>query len=1011
MQDMTMNIWLFSKRWAGLLLVLFGLLAPAMAASFQLVSGRDPGQAPPAGGSGDSCLPLLSPDGRYVLFASTAHNLILTSNGLPIPALVPPRLNVYRRDRSNATTVLASVNLAGTGGGNGDSLPGGVSQDGRYALFESSASNLVPGDTNANSDVFLRDFVSGTTLLVSRSTNGYLGNGASRSADFTPDGRHVAFVSAADNLVAGDNNRIPDVFVRDLQEGVTTLVSVGALSTYPASLLSSSESPDITPDGRFVAFRSTAINLVEGVRATNDLYVRDLVAGTTYWASAYARTALQSVTGKTNAASFNHCLSADGRFVAYETCLAPLTSPSASGILLRYDRQTGGTDVIHTNATVTVPMAMAEGISLDTTPDGRFIAFVANTNGITGANTCLLVWDGDTGGTVLASGNASNAVPANSTCDWPALDPSGRYVAFLSDAPGLVTNVLVGSSHLYLRDLQAGTTVLVNAHTNGTGSPLTSATAPRLSADGRFVTFESPDGPLVPNDRNHNLDVLVRDMAAGTHELVSARDPALGSQTANGFSSFSANAISADARYIAFASEGDNVAGTDTNGCRDIFVRDLATGSNLLVSATTDGFAGNGHSLEAGISGDARYVAFTSSATNLVAGDGNKVQDVFVRDLQAGTTALVSRRANGSGAGNKDSYSPVLSADGRYILFRSKATDLASGSFSSTENLFVRDLTTGTNHALTTSGVSAATMTPSGRFVAFDATPASASRSILHVWDSQTKSRVYTNATARLTSLGISPDGNRLAYATASQLWGVDRAARTNWLISAIAATARINPRFNRDGRWLTYGKPVGGSNQVYLYDVAARTERLVSRGYNSALPALGHSDSADISPDGRYVAYRSLAPNVVANDTNGAADIFLYDQLTDANSLLSANRSGSGAAERQSLAPSFSADGQRLVFRTWASDILPQDYNESGDVLTYTFLTAVILSPNTPNQGPWISWPWVPDDTYRVQFKNRLNDPVWQDLPGDISNVGVKAYLQDSAPADTQRFYRILAY
>src|ERR1019366_9965343 len=116
-------------------------------------------------------------------------------------------------------------------------------------VLESSASDLVVGDTNNATDVFVRDMVSGATLLVSVSTNGQVGNGASRSPAMTPDGRYVAFVSAANNLVAGDTNGIPDVFVRDLQANVTTLVSVGARSASTSSL-TGPEAPDIRPDGR-----------------------------------------------------------------------------------------------------------------------------------------------------------------------------------------------------------------------------------------------------------------------------------------------------------------------------------------------------------------------------------------------------------------------------------------------------------------------------------------------------------------------------------------------------------------------------------------------------------------------------------------------------------------------------------------------------------------------------------------------------------------------------------------
>ena len=160
--------------------------------------------------------PIISQDGRYVLFASTANNLCLTTNHTSIPARWPAPLNVFLRDRSNATTVLVSVDLSGVAGGNGDSLPVELSTNGQYALFESAASDLVPGDTNNATDVFVRDLVKGTTVLVSGATNGLPGNGVSRSAAMTPDGRYVAFVSAANNLVPGDTNRIPDVFVRDL---------------------------------------------------------------------------------------------------------------------------------------------------------------------------------------------------------------------------------------------------------------------------------------------------------------------------------------------------------------------------------------------------------------------------------------------------------------------------------------------------------------------------------------------------------------------------------------------------------------------------------------------------------------------------------------------------------------------------------------------------------------------------------------------------------------------------
>ena len=267
-------------NWVFIIPIAFSIYSgfSTASASVQLVSSRNPFFAAPAGGNGDSGLSIISPNGRFVLFASAANNLTLTNNN---NSVLPRHLNVFLRDRTNDTPALVSVNLAGTGGGNGDSFPTGISTNGQFALFESSASDLVANDTNNVSDIFVRDLVNGTTTLVSVSTNGASGNGVSRGSVMTPDGRYVAFVSSVSNLVAGDNNGIDDVFVRDLQAGTTTLVSVGATASFPAngSVVSTSESPDISADCHYVAFYSSATNLVPGVSTVGEVYVRDLSGG------------------------------------------------------------------------------------------------------------------------------------------------------------------------------------------------------------------------------------------------------------------------------------------------------------------------------------------------------------------------------------------------------------------------------------------------------------------------------------------------------------------------------------------------------------------------------------------------------------------------------------------------------------------------------------------------------------------------------------------------------------
>lgn len=997
--------------WLALFLLL-GL--PARSDTLRLVSAFDHTSAS-AGGNGDSCLPVLSADGRYVLFASSANNLTLSSNGFPIPSAVPAWFNVYLRDRSNLTTTLISVSTNGIAGGNGNSVPSAFSTNGQFVLFESSANNLVVGDTNNTTDIFLRDLVNEQTWLVSASTNGSVANGSSRSAVMTPDARYVAFVSEASNLNPNDTNKIADVFVRDTQTLATTLISVGAVSANPTPVFpaGSSESPQISVDGRYVAFFSTATNLVPGVRTAGDIYVHDRMAGTNIWASSGMRAQLQAVSGKTNGVCYNLALSRDGKFVAYQASVSPLGAGVNTGIILRYALDTGNTDLVCTNAASAVPLP-EETRTLDVTPDGSMIAFVANSNGVQAITTCAQVWNASSGVTTLVSGDLSDAVTPGSLSTRPVMDATGRYVAFISTATNLVTNSLAGLWHVYVRDLLTATTVLVDADTNGVGSSVTASTVPSLSADGNFAAFESADGGLIANDGNRNLDVFVRDVVAGTNELVSTRHSSLASISPNGPSLLPAFASSADGRFIAFASEADNLVAGDTNGFRDVFVRDLASNSVVLVSSDPDGIAGNSLSTEPAISGNGRYVTFTSTATNLVAGDTNKLTDVFVRDLWTGATTLASLNSSGSGSANSNSYSPSLSTDGRWLLFRSQAKDLVNDSFSGADNLFVRDMQSATTVALTTRGLSTSDatpyrMTPDGHFVAFIGyMPGVPAPPLLYVWNNLLAARVFTN-TSGVGYSGFSDDGNLIAVSTLNEMRIIDRAASTNWLVTPIAASTRPQSRFSADGKSLTYARYVAPWYQVFLYDIPNRTEYLVSHATNSVLNGGGNSDSPDLTPDGRFVVYRTLATNIVASANGITRQIILYDRQTGLNTLVSANRFTGLPSDDNSLRTRFSLDGQTLLIQSWASDLVAGDFNQSSDIIAQPIFVAVIL-PSSAGQGPWLQWPFVPGKNYTVQFKHNLGDPAWQTLPGNYTNSGVKAWMQDLGPVNSQRFYRIQA-
>jgi Tol biopolymer transport system component len=1019
-----------SCMWCGFVF-LFAISCFYSTSAAQLVSVS--GIQSKLGGDGDSGLSIISPDGRFILFASTANNLTLTNNNLSV---LPCRFNVFLRDNLDGTTTLVSANQAGTGGGNGDSFPTGISMDGRFALFESSASDLVANDTNNTSDIFVRDVVNGTMTLVSISGTGGNASGASRGSVITPDGRYVAFVSAATNLVSGDTNNIADIFVRDLQAATTTLASVGAVTNAnspTANTATSSESPEITPDGRYVVFYSTATNLVSGVRTAGEVYVRDLVAGNTIWASTNARAIFKSVTGGTNIVSCNYSISDDGQFVAFEACTNS-SGASPRGIILRYSLQTGLTDIINTNASVQLfSYELIHNLSM--TSDGRFVAYVAN-NSTTNAIYC---WDAQTGANTLVSVSLDNLNPANGICDSPVISSNGQFVAFISSATNLVTNSLAGSFHVYVRDLPAGITRLLDIDTDGVGVGVDATTVPFMSADGSIVAFDSAN--LLPDNRHLVHDVFARNVTAGVTSLISASNPALLSKTPDGISGFTFFSVSSNGQFVAFYSDADNLVANDANGYRDVFIRDLLAGTNYLGSINTNGVSGDGISFDPAISGDGRYVVFTSSADNLVGGDTNRAQDVFVRDLQAGTTTLVSVSTDGIDPGNGDSFSPVISADGRYVLFHSKASNLATGSFgNSVENLFFRDLQTGTTYPLTTSGVSSAAMTPDGQAVAFIGGAVGISGIQLYVWNSQLNTLVYTNTSGTITFfsslvlVAISPNGQKLAFITGSvpYLYSVDLVANTiTQLTSSGVLSSHAGVQFSNDGRFLTYAVSSLNSTiqNVYFYDLQAGTNLLVSRSFDSTVITNANSDSPAISPDGRFVAYRSFATNLVPFDFNNVADIFLYDAVNNATILVSVNAAGNASAADRSLKPVFSADSRTLFFQSWAPDISGNDFNSGSDVfaldltalpLTMSngggatnaesgFVAQLILPAGAAGSVPAISWPLAAGKSYQVQYKTNLTDAVWLDLPGDMTFIGVTGYLNDLLPSPGQRFYRIV--
>jgi Tol biopolymer transport system component len=305
--------------------------------------------------------------------------------------------------------------------------------------------------------------------------------------------------------------------------------------------------------------------------------------------------------------------------------------------------------------------------------------------------------------------------------NWrPAVSSDGRYVAFDSQATNLVPGDVNGYQDIFVRDRQTGVTELVSIATSGSQGNA-DCWLPFMSTDGRFVAFNTLADTLVPGDTNGQYDVFLHDRQNGTTERVS-----IGSGGVEGDGPSAYASISADGRYVAFHSLAANLVTGDTNFNWDVFVRDRQAGTTERISIDSGGLQGNFASLFPSISADGRYVAFQSAADNLVPGDTNGVNDIFVRDRLTGTTERVSLDSNGT-EGNLDSRLPSISADGRFVAYNSEATNLVPGDTTGGDDIFVRDRQAGTTERVSVTsgggqaglGSIAATISADGRFVAF----------------------------------------------------------------------------------------------------------------------------------------------------------------------------------------------------------------------------------------------------------------------------------------------------
>jgi Tol biopolymer transport system component len=384
------------------------------------------------------------------------------------------------------------------------------------------------------------------------------------AAAISADGAVVAFASSARNLVEGDRNDKSDVFVHNRISGRTSRVSVASDGT-EADLWS--YNPSISADGRLVVFESDATNLVPGdTNGFTDVFLHDRSTGRTQ------RVGTGSQGQQADLPCFSPVISADGSTVAWQSYATTLVAGSVLGLQHIYTRD----------------LASGKTTRASVTPGGA---------------------------------------PGNGSCFTPSLSGDGRFVAFSSHATNLVAGDFNGAQDIFVYDRVLGTTRIASVSSSGVQAASTSVSA-ALSGDGRFVAFVSWAKNLVPGDTNDHTDVFVHDRVTGA--IVRASVSTLGVQ---GEDHSAAPRLSWDGGIVVFASHSATLVEGDTNGQQDIFQRDLRAGLTLRASVSMDGVQGNVLSLLPDITADGRTLVFESHAHNLVPDDNNSESDVFVVSL------------------------------------------------------------------------------------------------------------------------------------------------------------------------------------------------------------------------------------------------------------------------------------------------------------------------------------------------------------------------------------------
>jgi len=557
--------------------------------------------------------------------------------------------------------------------------------------------------------------------------------------------------------------------------------------------------------------------------------------------------------------------------------------------------------------------------------DLRWIGALIAMGAFTSCSPTIFGLNVDPSGAVVLTGDSdSNATSVSAETNHA---PEATTQAILVDQNGSKSITLTGSDS----DGDTLTYTLVTQPSHGT----ITGTPPQVTyiPDSNFLgtdsfTFSVSDGALSSSTVTVNISVQDVCFSGTKPYLVSKSTESVQGNGLNRLDTGIVNswegngALSRTGRYMVFYSESTNLVSGDTNSKNDVFLHDRQLGTTERISISTGGAEGNGDSYGGTVSNDGRYVAYYSSATNLVSDDNNGKIDVFIRDRTLGTTTRLSKSAAGV-EGNSDSYYPHVSGNGAYVIFFSSSTNLVPSDTNGLDDVFLWDL-------------------------------ANSTIEIVSLADDESQGNLGS-----VYNYGISEDGRYVVFSSYStnlvandtnnqaDIFVRDRTLGTTTRVSVATDGTEGNagstvPTISANGRYITFTS--NASNLVaadtnifrdtYLHDRNTGVTELISVSNDGTVGNLG-SFSASVSDDGRYVAFYSQATNLVAGDTNGKFDLFLRDRTAGTTTLISTDKNGT-IGDNHNYSPVISGDGLHIGVMSSATNLVCNDVNGMDDIFIF---------------------------------------------------------------------------